>query len=147
MHFLPGINLLTLRCMVAKFPVDHLKYRKSTKPRNIEPWWELNQFTACTEIRTTWSSIKQSVPVYYLFGFACFLLISFYSNHLATSYSICSCARVWLTETGSKDKHCSRNKWQNINFRKRQEKFHSCSCCVLCVTESPALENLPPSSC
>ena len=27
-------------------------------------------------------------------------------------------------------------------FSQRQEKFHSFSCCVLCVTDSPALKSL-----
>ena len=28
-------------------------------------------------------------------------------------------------------------------FSQRQRKFHSCSCCVICVTDSPALKTFP----
>ena len=28
-------------------------------------------------------------------------------------------------------------------FSQRQQKFYSCSCCVICVTDSPALKTFP----
>ena len=43
MYFLPGINILTLRCFVDEvimrwlFPVNRQEYRESTKQQNIEP--------------------------------------------------------------------------------------------------------------
>ena len=52
--FIPRINLLTLRCFVAEvrwlLPVNNRKKRKPRKRRNTEPWLELNQNTAITEI-------------------------------------------------------------------------------------------------
>ena len=61
LHFLPGINLLTLRRSVAEvrwlFPVNHQKKKESEKQRNTEPWRrELSEDTAFSEISAKCSS-------------------------------------------------------------------------------------------
>ena len=119
MHFLPRINLLTLRCFVAAvrllFPVNRQKKRKPRKQRNTEPWWELNQNTAALksvlrarQLNLRYFKLNLKFLSVIVSLFLLVLFFPFMEIFATSSYSLIWCLGVGFW-TGSKDEH-SKNK-------------------------------------